>query len=126
MTSSPDRSCAGAWWILPRTATALPGTTSTQLSAPLSREITTSPASAPWPRRQRFQSGPLAIVFDECYGRVVDAKTRRDALDTAIAELAASEPYLDVVERGHPGRPLGHRAQLRLRRVPERAAGDAA
>ena len=30
---------------------------------------------------------------------MVDAKTRRDALDTAIAELAASEPYVDVVER---------------------------
>src|SRR3989442_2796295 len=52
-----------------------------------------------WLRRQRFQSGPLAIVFDECYGRMVDAKTRRDALDEAIAELAASEPYVDVVER---------------------------
>ena len=52
-----------------------------------------------WLRRQRFQSGPLAIVFDECYGRMLDAKTRRDALDAAIAELAASEPYLDVVSR---------------------------
>ena len=40
-----------------------------------------------WLRRQRFQGGPLAIVFDECYGRMVDAKTRRDALDEAIAEL---------------------------------------
>jgi hypothetical protein len=52
-----------------------------------------------WLRRQRFQSGPLAIVFDECYGRVLDAKTRRDALDEAIAELAASRPYVDVVGR---------------------------
>ena len=52
-----------------------------------------------WLRRQRFQSGPLAIVFDECYGRIVDAKTRRDALDKAIAELAATDPYADVVER---------------------------
>jgi len=52
-----------------------------------------------WLRRQRFQSGPLAIVFDECYGRMVDAKTRRDALDEAIAELAATDPYVDVVER---------------------------
>ena len=52
-----------------------------------------------WLRRQRFQSGPLAIVFDECYGRMLDAKTRRDALDAAIAELAASEPYVDVVSR---------------------------
>ena len=52
-----------------------------------------------WLRRQRFQSGPLAIVFDECYGRMLDAKTRRDALDKAIAELAATQPYVDVVER---------------------------
>jgi transposase len=52
-----------------------------------------------WLRRQRFQSGPLATVFDECYGRMLDAKTRRGALDAAIAELAATEPYVDVVER---------------------------
>src|SRR3954454_19538644 len=52
-----------------------------------------------WLRRQRFQSGPLAIVFDECYARMVDAKTRRDALDKAITEVAASQPYADVVER---------------------------
>jgi transposase len=38
-------------------------------------------------------------VFDECYGRMLDAKTRRDALDQAIAELAASQPYVDVVNR---------------------------
>lgn len=52
-----------------------------------------------WLRRQRFQSGPLAIVFDESYARMLDAKTRRDTLDKAITELAASEPYVDVVER---------------------------
>jgi transposase len=52
-----------------------------------------------WLRKQRFQGGPLAIVFDECYSRMIDAKTRRDALDKAIAELAASEPYVDVVAR---------------------------
>ena len=52
-----------------------------------------------WLRKQRFQGGPLAIVFDECYSRMIDAKTRRDALDKAIAELAASKPYVDVVER---------------------------
>src|SRR5437763_14593680 len=50
-----------------------------------------------WLRRQRFDDGPLAIVFDECYGRVLEAKTRRDALDEAIAELAASQPYVAVV-----------------------------
>ena len=30
-----------------------------------------------WLRKQRFQAGPLAIVFDECYSRMIDAKTRR-------------------------------------------------
>ena len=50
-----------------------------------------------WLRRQRFQSGPLAIVFDECYGRMLDAKSRRDALDKAISELAATPPYVDVI-----------------------------
>jgi hypothetical protein len=38
-------------------------------------------------------------VFDECYGRMLDAKSRRDALDKAITELAATPPYVDVVER---------------------------
>ena len=52
-----------------------------------------------WLRRQRFEGGPLAIVFDECYGRMLDAKTRRDALDKAITELAGAPPYVDVVER---------------------------
>ena len=52
-----------------------------------------------WLRRQRFHDGPLAIVFDECYSRMLDAKTRRDALDSAITELAAMPPYVDVVSR---------------------------
>jgi transposase len=30
---------------------------------------------------------------------MIDAKSRRDTLDKAIVELAASEPYVDVVER---------------------------
>ena len=38
-------------------------------------------------------------MFDEGYSRMIDAKTRRDTLDKAITELAASEPYVDVVER---------------------------
>ena len=52
-----------------------------------------------WLRRQRFPSGPLAVVFDDCYGRMLDAKSRRDTLDKAIAELAATPPYVDVVGR---------------------------
>lgn len=52
-----------------------------------------------WLCRQRFDGGSLAIVFDECHGRMIDAKSRRDALDKAIAELAAAPPYVDVVSR---------------------------
>jgi transposase len=52
-----------------------------------------------WLRRQRFASGPLALVFDECYGRMLDAKSRRDALDKAIAELAATAPFAEIVDR---------------------------
>jgi hypothetical protein len=52
-----------------------------------------------WLRRQRFRGGPLAIVFDECYARMLDAKSRRDALDEAIAELAGAPPSVDVVGR---------------------------
>ena len=43
-----------------------------------------------WLRRQRFDSRPLSLAFDECYGAVLQTKTRRDALDHAIVELAAT------------------------------------
>jgi transposase len=52
-----------------------------------------------WLRRQRFTSGPLALAFDECYGAVLQAKTRRDALDQAIGELACEAPFAEVVGR---------------------------
>ena len=52
-----------------------------------------------WLRRQRFESRPLALAFDECYSAVLQAKTRRDALDVAIAELAAEPPFAEVVGR---------------------------
>src|SRR5918996_6133964 len=52
-----------------------------------------------WLRRQRFQSRPLALAFDECYGAVLQAKSRRDLLDRAIAELAGEAPFADVVSR---------------------------
>ena len=71
-----------------------------------------------WLRRQRFQSGPLAIVFDECYGRMLDAKTRRDALDKAIAELAASEP---VRRCRRPARLSPRRLHAHCVRVDRRA-----
>ena len=83
-----------------------------------------------WLRRQRFPSGPLAIVFDECYARMVDAKTRRDALDTAItrarreravrrcrraARLSARRLHADGVR--------AHRRARRLASVPAAVAG---
>jgi transposase len=52
-----------------------------------------------WLRRQRFESRPLALAFEECYGAVVQAKARRDGLDRAIAELAGEEPFAAVVGR---------------------------
>ena len=52
-----------------------------------------------WLRRQRFAARPLALAFDECYGAVLQAKTRRDALDRAIAELACEPPFAEVVGR---------------------------
>jgi transposase len=52
-----------------------------------------------WLRRQRFESRPLAIAFDESYAAMLQAKTRRDALDRAIVELAAEPPFVEVVGR---------------------------
>ncbi|MGH2875660.1 MAG: IS110 family transposase [Solirubrobacteraceae bacterium] len=52
-----------------------------------------------WLRRQRFESRPLRLAFEECYGAVVQTKTRRDALDQAIAELAAEPPFAEIVGR---------------------------
>jgi transposase len=52
-----------------------------------------------WLRRQRFARRPLALAFDESYGAVLQAKTRRDALDRAIVELAAEPPFVEVVGR---------------------------
>ncbi len=52
-----------------------------------------------WLRRQRFESKPLAFAFDECYGAVLQTKTRRDALDAAIAELAGEPPFAEIVGR---------------------------
>jgi transposase len=52
-----------------------------------------------WLRRQRFDSRPLSIAFDESYGAVLQAKTRRDALDRAITEIAGTPPFEEVVGR---------------------------
>ena len=52
-----------------------------------------------WLRRQRFASKPLAIAFEESYAAVLQAKTRRDALDEAISELACEPPFAEIVGR---------------------------
>ena len=52
-----------------------------------------------WMRRQQFESRPLRLAFDESYAAMLQAKTRRDALDQAIADLAAEPPFADVVGR---------------------------
>jgi transposase len=50
-------------------------------------------------RRQRFDSRPLQLALEESYAAALQAKTRRDALDQAIAELAAEQPFADTVAR---------------------------
>ena len=50
-----------------------------------------------WLRRQRFQSRPLQLALEESYAAAVHAKTRRDALDQAIAELATEPPFAEIV-----------------------------
>jgi transposase len=52
-----------------------------------------------WLRRQQFKSRPLVLAFEECYGAVLYAKTRRDALDAAIVELASEPPFAQIVGR---------------------------
>ena len=52
-----------------------------------------------WLRSQRFDSRPLALAFDEAYAAVLQAKTRRDTLDHAIAELAEQPPFAELVGR---------------------------
>jgi transposase len=51
-----------------------------------------------WLGGLRFD-GVLGLCFDESYGGVLEAKARRDRLDRAIAELAATPPYAAVVGR---------------------------
>jgi transposase len=52
-----------------------------------------------WLRQQRFASRPLTVAFEESYAAVLQAETRRDVLDQAIAELAAEPPFAEVVGR---------------------------
>src|SRR5438093_11146118 len=47
---------------------------------------------------ERF-SAPVRVAFEESYGAALQAKTRRDALDQAIVELAAEPPFAETVGR---------------------------
>lgn len=58
-----------------------------------------SVAHEAWLRAQRFDSRELTLVFEECYGVVLQAKLRRDSLDRAIEELATQPRFADVVGR---------------------------
>jgi hypothetical protein len=49
--------------------------------------------------RARHRLSKLLLRHGMRYGRMLDAKTRREALDKAITELAGAPPYVDVVER---------------------------
>lgn len=52
-----------------------------------------------WLRRQRFDSRPLALAFEESYAAALQARARRDTLDQAIVELAAEPPFAETVAR---------------------------
>jgi transposase len=51
-----------------------------------------------WLTGLRFE-GSLAACFDESYGAVLQTKARRDRLDRAIAEVAATPAYSETVGR---------------------------
>jgi transposase len=52
-----------------------------------------------WLRRQRFDSRPLQLTLEQAYAAAMQAKTRRDALDQAIIELAGEPPFAEIVGR---------------------------
>jgi transposase len=52
-----------------------------------------------WLRRQRLPQAAARAAFADYYGAVAQAASRRDALDEAIAELAAEPPFAPIVGR---------------------------
>jgi transposase len=52
-----------------------------------------------WLAGQRFAERGLALAYEEALGAIVSTQGRRDALDRAIAEEAATEPWVGVVGR---------------------------
>jgi transposase len=60
-----------------------------------------------WLRRQRLPEAASRAAFADYYGAVAAAGARRDALDEAIAELAAEPPWAPVVGRLRALRGIG-------------------
>jgi transposase len=52
-----------------------------------------------WLAAQRFEERGLQLAYEESLAAVMSVRTRRDALDAAIAEEAAREPWAPVVGR---------------------------
>jgi transposase len=52
-----------------------------------------------WLAAQRFEARGLAIAYEEAVAAMVSVRARREALDAAIAEEAAKEPWAAVVGR---------------------------
>jgi transposase len=52
-----------------------------------------------WLASQRFAERGLRLTYEESLAAVMSVRARRDALDAAIAEEAASEPWAPVVGR---------------------------
>jgi transposase len=52
-----------------------------------------------WLGTLRLGQPSLQVAFDEAYGAVLAVQARRDRLDTAIGELAATPPWAPVVGR---------------------------
>ena len=52
-----------------------------------------------WLRRQRFEVPGLQLAYDTAYDTMTAAVDRRDRLDAAIAEMAATSAYTAVVTR---------------------------
>ena len=52
-----------------------------------------------WLGAQHFAERGLAVAYEEALGAIVSTQSRRDALDRAIVEEAAKEPWAGVVGR---------------------------
>ncbi|MDT7710048.1 MAG: transposase [Pseudonocardiales bacterium] len=56
-------------------------------------------AHAAWLRSQRFDRVGVRLAFDEAFDAVLSVHARRDRLDAAITEMAASSSFAPVVNR---------------------------